>query len=167
MNGSSPPVVFDYETWVAMFPVFAPLSAAQGNAYFIRATTSIVGNSCSNPAFGDGKLEGMIYLATSHVAWLSCPKDASGNPSATGTPPSPLVGRISNATEGSVSVQTEWEVGGSQTQFDAYLQQTPFGVELLAAIAPYRTARYLPRVTPVIAGGVFPGIFSPGLGWRR
>jgi Protein of unknown function (DUF4054) len=159
MNGTNPPVVFNYETWIAMFPEFSQLSQAQGNAYFIRATTSIIGNVCSNPANADGKLEGMIYLATSHVAWLSCPRDANGNPAATGQPGSPLVGRISSAQEGSVNVQTEWEIGGPQTQFDAYLQQTKYGVELLAALATYRTARYLPQRRPVVLGGPYPGFW--------
>jgi hypothetical protein len=156
---TTPPVIYSYETWVSMFPIFAPLSSDQGNGYFIRATTSIVGNAYSNPAWGDGKLPGMIYLATSHIAWLSCAKDANGNPSATGTAPSPLVGRISSAAEGSVNVSTEWTVGGTQTQLDAYLQQTPFGVELLAALAVYRTARYLPNRRPVVLGGVYPGFW--------
>ena len=158
MNGPpSPPVTFSYETWIAMFPEFSQLTSDQGAGYFMRATTSIVANAISNPAYGDGKLPGLIYLATSHVAWLNCPRDTNGNPAATGQPGSPLVGRISSAQEGSVNVQTEWEVGGAQTQLDAYLQQTKYGVEYLAGIGPYRTARYLARVTPVVLGGVYPG----------
>lgn len=164
MNGSSPPVTFNYETWTAMYPEFGNLTPSQGQGYFTRATGSIIANSCSNPANADGNLAYMIYLATSHVAWLSCPRDANGNPAATGTPPSPLIGRISSAQEGSVNVQTEWE-GGAANQLDAYLQQTKYGVELIAAIAPYRTARYLARPTIVI-NGLLPGLWGPGY-WAR
>jgi len=160
MNGSSPPITFSYQTWVAMFPIFSALTPEQGQAYFSRATGAIVANSCSNPAFADGNLSYLVYLATSHVAWLNCPKDANGNPAATGTAPSPLVGRISSAQEGSVNVQTEWNAG-DQTQFDAYMQQSPYGVEYLSAIAPYRTGRYLARPTIVI-NGIFPGIWNRG-----
>jgi Protein of unknown function (DUF4054) len=161
---SSPPVTFDYPTWIATFPEFSPLSSGQGQAYFNRATGSFAANACSNPAFGDGRLPYLLYLATSHVAWLSCPKDENGDPSATGEV-SPLTGRINSATEGSVSVQTEFETGGDTNQLLAYLDQTKYGQEYAAAIANYRTARYLARPT-IVVNGAFPGIFSPGL-FRR
>jgi hypothetical protein len=150
----SPPFVFSYETWVAMFPIFAPLSPTQGNAYAMRAALQFA-NSCSNPAYcGAGSLDGYFYLVISHIAWLSSPKDANGNPAAAGAAPSPLVGRISNATEGSVSVQTEWDAGGSVSPNEAYWLQTPFGAEFWTATAPFRTARYLAR--PTIVAGTFP-----------
>jgi hypothetical protein len=131
----------------------------------MRATGSIVGNATSNPAFGDGRLPYLCYLATSHIAWLSCPKDANGNPSATGQAASPLVGRISSAQEGSVNVQTELELGTDMGSIQAYLSQTKYGLEYLEAIATYRTARYLANPTRVVLGGLYPGVFSP-YGWQ-
>lgn len=165
MNGSTPPVVFSFATWTAIFSEFSALTPEQGLGYFMRATGSVIANSCSNPIFGDGNLPYLCYLATSHIAWLNCPKDGNGNPAATGTIASPLVGRINSAQEGSVSVQTEWN-GGEQTQFDAFLTQTKYGVELLAAISTYRTARYLPRPTRVV-NGVYPGLGGYGGIFRR
>ncbi len=161
MNGTTPPIVFSYETWVAMFPEFAPLTSAQGTGYFTRATTSFAANSCSNPAFGDCRLEGLLYLATSHVAWLNCPKDANGNPAATGTIASQLVGRISSAAEGSVNVQTELDFGTDMGALQGYLSQTKYGLEYWAAIQNYRTAQYLPNPTRVVLGGLYPGLYNP------
>lgn len=164
MNGTAPPVVFDFNTWIGLFPEFGALTPGQGAAYFMRATGSFVGNQTSNPAFCDGRLPYLCYLGTSHVAWLSCPKDANGNPAATGTPASPLVGTINSAAEGSVNVGLEFNIGQDTGALQAYLSQTKYGVEYLAAIATYRTARYLARPTIVVPGGLFPGLPLPP-GW--
>ena len=160
------PVIFNYQTWVSMFGEFSALTPAQGGAYFVRATGNFAANSCSNPAFRDGRLEYLLYLATSHIAWLSCPKDDNGNPAATGTIASQLVGRISSAQEGSVNVQTEWDVTGDTSSLEAFLTQTKYGAEYWAAIQNYRTARYLPNPTRVV-NGILPGIYSPGGFFRR
>lgn len=148
---TSPPVTFDYPTWTAMFPEFATLTPAQGSAYFMRATGSIIANDVTNPIYGDGNLPYLIYLVTAHVAWLNCPKDGGGNPAATGAPASQQVGRISGATEGSVSVQFDWPMGDASAQ-EKYLAQTKYGAEYWAATAQYRTARYCARPTIVVGG---------------
>ena len=162
MNGTTPPVTFSFETWVAMFPEFSLLTPEQGAAYFMRATGSFVGNQASNPANADGRLPYLCYLGTSHVAWLSCPKDGNGKPVAVGAPPSQLVGRINSAAEGSVNVGLDFELGQDTGALQAYLSQTPYGLEYLTAIATYRTARYLARPTVVLPGGLFPGLPLPG-----
>lgn len=146
------PVTFDFPTWVGLFPEFSGLTAGQGTAYFTRATGTIIANSDTNPANADGNLSYLIYLATSHVAWLNCPKDAAGMPSSTGSLPPPIVGRISSVSEGSVSVSTEWPTGGDLSAQEKYLMQTKYGAELWAALGQYRTARYLARPTAVFGG---------------
>ena len=165
MNGTAPPVIFSLATWQAMFPEFSALTPEQGSAYFMQATT-ICGNSCSNPMNAAGNLAALLYTLTSHFAWLNCPKDANGNPAATGTIASQLVGRINSAQEGSVNVQTEWDATGDTSALQAFLTQTKYGAQYWAAIQQFRTARYLPNPTRVV-NGLFPGIFSPGLFIRR
>lgn len=160
MNGTVPPVTFSYDVWVASFPEFSPLTPAQGQAYFNQATL-ICGNSCSNPINADGNLAALLYILTAHFAWLNCAKDANGNPSATGTP-NPLVGRVADASQGTVSVSTEWNSGGSPSDLEAFLIQTKYGSQYWAATAQYRTARYLANPTRVV-NGLYPGIFSPTL----
>ena len=155
---TNPPVTFSLETWQAMFPEFSPLSAAQGAAYFARACL-ICWNATANPIFCTGNLAALLYLMTSHIAWLSCPKDANGNPAATGTPASQLVGRINQASEGSVSVGVEWNAGGSSNEMAAYLNQTRYGSEYYFQTAQFRTARYVARPT-IVLNGIFPVLWS-------
>lgn len=148
MNGTTPPVTFDNAAFIALFPAFTPLGQTLNNAYFTRATGSIIANACTNPMFGDGNLTYLVYLATAHVAWLNSPKDASGNPSASGSVSPGLAGRISSATKGSVTVATEWPANDPSAQ-EKYLMQTSYGQEYLAATAQYRTARYAARPTRI------------------
>lgn len=166
MNGASPPVTFDYETWVTMFPTFANLTPQQGQAYFNLATM-ICANDVCNPANTCGLLTNLLYLLTCHMAFLNCPKDANGNPAATGDPASTLVGRISNASEGSVSVQTDYPLDGNSTAIEKFLSQTQWGVQYWAMTSQFRTARYAALPTRVVLGGLFPGLFSPGGFTRR
>lgn len=167
MVTTTPPVTFDFPTWVGYFPEFAPLNAALGQAYFTMAMSTILANTQTNPVFLDDpspNFQFLCYLATSHVAWLMCPKDASGNPTSDASgviSAGGAVGRISSATEGSVTVQTEWPLDGNSSAQEKYLSQTKYGVALWTALAPYRTAQYLAQPTYVL-GGRFRYPFFPG-----
>ena len=133
-----------------MYPEFSALTSAQGNGYFLRASLYFA-NDTGSPAYADGNMAALLYLLTSHIAWLNCPKDANGNPAATGTLASQLVGRISSASEGSVSVQTEWN--GKPGSFEAWMIQTKYGAEFWTMTAQYRTARYLANPTIMLNKG--------------
>jgi len=161
-----PPVVFSFSTFTGLFPEFSGLTQGQATAYFTRATGSMIANSCSNPANNDGNLSYLIYLVTAHVAWLNCPKDTNGQPTGpSGTPSTDQVGRVSNATQGSVSVTLDWP-GSDPTAQEKYFAQTKYGAEYWAATAQYRTARYLARPTRVAGTGRFLGGLSSPWGWR-
>lgn len=157
-------VDFNYQTWVAIFPEFSGCSPAQGNAWFVRAGM-MCANNPSNPAMATtGLLEQLLYLVTSHIGWLSAPRDANGCPSSSGTPPAPIVGRINSASEGSVSVGAEWSGEGSPSQ--AYWLQTRYGAEYWQMTAAFRTMRYSSRPT-VVAGTRYPFVPSTLGPWRR
>ena len=153
---TTPVVTFDktwFTTFTAMFPTFGCLTQEQVGAYFNIATL-YVANDASNPAVCI--LSQLLYLVTAHVAWLLSPKDANGNPTADGGGSSSsagLVGRISQATQGSVSVTTELDVmPGSESWY----AQSQYGLMAWQAMAQFRTARY--TVSPTFVGGpVFPG----------
>jgi len=151
-----PVVTFDFPTFVGLFPEFNAISPGLAQAYFIRATSTIIANDETNPAFPDGHLPYLVYLATAHIAWLYSMKDMLGvptsDPTAAAQPASPLVGRISQASEGSVSVSTEYPLDGSSSAQEKYLAQTKYGIELWAATAQYRTAQYAARPTYVFGG---------------
>jgi hypothetical protein len=162
----TPVVTFSFATFISYFPEFAALSPALVAAYFTRATATIIANDASNPAYdannvnwpppgGNPAFPYLIYLATAHVAWLNCTKDVAGNPTSdpsAAQPASPLVGRVSQASEGSVSVSTEYPLDGSSSAQEKYLSQSKYGIELWTALAPYRTAQYAAQPTFVFGG---------------
>jgi hypothetical protein len=149
---SSAPITFNFTTFSGMFPEFLAVGNDLAGGYFLRASL-IFWNNPSNPANADGNMEMLLYLLTAHIAWLSAPRDAAGNPDSSGQLAPSLVGRISSASEGSVSVSSEWKGSGSPGE-EWYLQ-TKYGAEFWAATAQYRTARYAARPT-VIASAIFP-----------
>lgn len=162
MASPTPVITFDFATWVAGYPEFSACSSAQGQAWFNRADLYFANEAC-NPALvaGESRFAEYIYMLTSHIAWLSAPRDASGNPAAAGSAPSPIVGRIASASEGSVSVSAEWNGSGSPSE--AWFLQTKYGAAFWQATAQYRTARYMAQPT-IVAGVGFPYYFG---GYRR
>lgn len=162
---TTPPVIYDFATWVTSFPEFAACSPSQGQAWFNRANLYCF-NSLCNPAASAGVTSSMLtgilpdllYLLTSHLAWLYAPRDGNCNPSATGQPAPNIVGRISSASEGSVSVSAEWNGSGSPSE--AFFITTRYGAEFWQATAQFRTAIYVPPVT-VNPNSIYPGFAYP------
>lgn len=159
MTATDPPVTFDYAAFVAAFPLFAGLSEPQATAYFKRANL-YCWNSVQDQALRTGVstaapqgiLPDLLNLLVAHIAWLEAPRDANGNPSSAGKPPSPIVGRINTASQGSVSVGAE--LNGSGSPSEAWFTQTTWGFEFWQATAQFRTAVYVANPTRV-----------PGTGW--
>lgn len=58
------------------------------------------------------------------------------------SPPLGIVGRINNASEGDVSVASEWAAPPNASQ--AYFIQTKYGAQYWTAVAKYRTAIFVP-----------------------
>lgn len=138
-------ITFDFAAWTALYPEFAACTTIQGQAWFNRASRMFA-NDATNPANRDpGAMSDLLYMLTSHIAWLNAPRDQLGNPAATGKPAPPIVGRINTASEGSVSVGAEWEGSGSPSQ--AWFLQTRYGAEFWAASAKYRRGFYVAHPT--------------------
>lgn len=159
MTSPTPVVTFDFAVWTANYPEFLACSAIQGQAWFDRADLYFA-NEATNPALaiGETRFAQLLYMLTSHVAWLSAPRDANGNPAASGQAPAPLVGRVSSASEGSVSVGIEWNGTGSPSE--AWFLQSKYGADFWAATAQFRTFRYSARPT-VVGGPRYP--YIPGV----
>lgn len=148
---------FVYATWVASFPELANVSPAQAAMYYSFATLyfDAAGWPSSLP-----QAPALLNLLTAHIAFLFSPRDAQGNPSSTGAvPPPALVGRISSATEGSVTVQTDFEANsGSPSQ--GWYEQSRYGLAYWAATAQFRTGVYMggqQRARRAAVSGVLPG----------
>ena len=137
MAGQPQVVQFNYDEWAMYFPELAgSVIAGQAQLYFNRAQlfcdntpTSIIRNLCERSI--------LLNLATAHVASLNAPMVQNGYT----IPSSPLVGRISNATEGSVNVTTQLDVPAGCPQ---YLAQSKYGIEFYNATAKYRMMSYAP-----------------------
>ncbi len=144
-------VTFEYANFVAAFPEFANCSQPQLTGYFNRATL-LFANAGWTGALPQAPT--LLDLLTAHIAWLSAPRDGDDAPSSSGQPASPLVGRISNASEGSVSVQVDMGEADAGSPSQAYYMQTRYGSEYWAATAQFRTAFPVirPRVPPGLAG---------------
>jgi hypothetical protein len=156
MNQQTPVVTFDFAKWTGMYPEFANCTPAQGAGWFLRASF-LCGNEPCNPLNAvAGMLESCLYLLTSHIAFLSAPRDAQGAASATGQAASPIVGRVDSATEGSVSVHADMGDANAGSPSQAWYMQTKYGAEYWAALAPTRTARYMANPT-VIPDGIYIG----------
>jgi hypothetical protein len=150
-----PPIVFNLQTFLARYPEFSGLSDAQLQAYFEEAQL-YCGNNTQNPAFCDGTLGTLLNMLTAHIAWLNAPRDASGTPAQTGQPASPIVGRIANASEGSVSVAADMGDATAGGPSQAWYMQTKYGAAYWYATAGYRTARYAARPT-FVPSGIYTG----------
>lgn len=152
---SPPAVTFSWTTFTTWFPEFSCMTSVQGQAFFDLAG-AFVENSTRNPLWCYGVLPQVLYLVTAHLAWLRAPRDANGNPAATGTPPNiGIVGRINSATQGSVSVGTTLD-GEAGSPSEAFYAQTQYGLMAWQAMVVGRSFRYTVNPT-IVAQPVFPG----------
>jgi hypothetical protein len=127
-------VTFSYAAWLGSFPQFKHVLQPQAQGYFNLATSW-----CRNDGGGpvdDATLQiSLLNLLTAHLAQLFAPPPEGG-------PATPIPGRISSASEGSVSVGTDLE---GQMPSRAWFAQTEFGLTYWQLSAPFRTMRYLPK----------------------
>lgn len=128
MTGS---VVFNYSNFALRFPELVPYcNSTLAGMYFDEATGLLDNTPCS-PVKCTSRRATLLNLLTAHICALNAPL---GN-----QPSSPLVGRISQATEGSVTVQTELNVAPGSAQ---YFAQTKYGISYWQQVLPFRSARY-------------------------
>lgn len=138
-------VAFNYSAWALRYPEFDNVSAQQAQMYWNEATT-YCRNDGGGPV-GDANTQTiMLNQLTAHIAYLAVgtagitPSGAQlGSP---GQAPSPLVGRVSSAGEGSVSVSVD---NGSQPGSAAWFQQTIYGSAFWALASQFRSFQYRTR----------------------
>jgi len=138
-------VVFDLPAFRAQFPQFNTVADAAVQFNFTLATF-LLNNSCQSIVQDALRREQLLNLLVAHVTALLNGEN--------GQPPQGIVGRINNATEGSVSVAAEFQAPANATQ--AAFIQTKYGAMFWTMTAVYRTARYIPA--PQSCG------YGPGVG---
>lgn len=148
---------FSYAAWQAQFPALAAVPSDTVLAYWNQAGTYFA-NDGSGPVSTVAQQQSLMNLVTAHLLLIFGAVTLGANGTITTDP----VGRISSASEGSVSVSTENQYPPGTPQ---WWQQTAFGSAFYMATAPYRTMRYRPgprrRFNPPFIGG---GPFG-GRGW--
>ena len=151
---------FDPAAFRAQFTAFATdPSDAVLQGWFDLAGEVYLRNDGSGPVRSVGAQTNLMYLLTAHLTQLFNGPDGSASGG------SGLVGRISSATEGSVTVATEYE----STMNSKFFDQTEYGAAFWQATASWRTfPAYIPGPTRFGNGiGTF-GLAGPfGRGWRR
>lgn len=133
------PVVFDYSGWAARYPELAAfVIQATAQAYFNEAQLYCDNSPTSRIPNSAPMYQRTTYLnmLTAHIAALNAPL---------GTPSSPLVGRISNASQGSVNVTAQMDVPAGTAQWYA---QTKYGIAFWTATTQFRSMLYAPGCAP-------------------
>lgn len=140
---------FDPVAFAARYPEFSTLSPTLLGLYATEAGLYLA-NDGTGPVPDVPTQQMLTNMLVAHIAKL--------NATVNGVAPSGLVGRISSATEGSVSVSTDASgIPGSAVWF----AQTPYGLSFWAATARFRTARYVPGYSR----GCYPGSYGYGRGY--
>ena len=131
MNGI---VVFAYLTWSTRYPELAQYVTPEQAQLFFNEATLYCDNTASSPITDssvNGQREMLLYMLTSHIIALNANLAA---------PASTLVGRISSANQGSVSVSTENNYPAGSVQ---WFQQTKYGASFWGATRRFRSFVYL------------------------
>ena len=121
---------FDYTAWSARYPEFST-TVTSGTAPLFFAEAGLYLNNAGCSPVQDIPTQTLImYAITAHVAAL--------NVGTNGAPASGLVGRISSASEGSVSVSVDLAVPKGAEWWG----QTKYGFSAYQMLAPFRQFRY-------------------------
>lgn len=129
-------VAFDIAAFRERYPELSSVSDSLLNAYFVEATVYL-NNTDTSPVTDIAVRAVYLNMLVAHIAALN---SGVGGQAASG-----LVGRVTSASEGSVSVSVD--AGPSSASSWWYLQ-TPYGAQYWQATAPFRTIRYLPGGSP-------------------
>ena len=126
-------VTFNYGQWIQRYPEFSAVTQPIAQNYFNEATLTHRNDGIGRGPTDPNQQLMLLNMLTAHIAKLNAPDPD------TGEPPSPLVGRISSASQGSVNVSVENNYPPGTPQ---WFQQTPYGSAYWAATAVYRTMFY-------------------------
>lgn len=136
-------VTFDPVAFKVAYPAFVSVDDAFLQSCFNEAGLYLSNTDCS-PVQDITKRTLLLWMLTAHIATLK----GALNPGGSTTP----VGRIASATEGSVSIGTEYNAPGTA----AWFIQTQYGAAFWQATSSLRGFRYRARPTRVEGLNVSP-----------
>ena len=127
-----PAVVFDTGRFLARFPEFENVADEQLQALFNEATLYL-DNTDASLVTNVAAREALFMLLVAHLAQLNFGSKTS--------PATPLVGRVTSVSEGSVSISGDAPaLPGTATWHGL----TKYGISYWQATAPWRTMHYRP-----------------------
>ncbi len=126
-------VVFDAANFKIRYPEFAGVADLVLSARFDEATLYL-SNTDVSPVQDITRRTVLLYLLTAHIATIMG--------ALAGGTPGP-VGRVSSATEGSVSIGLEFNAPGTA----AWFMQTQYGASFWQATSSLRGFRYIAQPT--------------------
>lgn len=130
-------VQFNNAEFIAAWPEFTGISPGQNQTAFNFATL-LLNNSCGSLVSDANIRMSLLYMLTAHVGFLiNGTNDGAGKI----TPPYQVVGRLANATEGSVSTGIEYSSEVSQSE--AFYIQSKYGAMYWQITSVYRTMYYV------------------------
>ena len=132
-------VVLDPAKFKAAFPEFVDVPDARLSVLFALVGSTILDNTDASPVLDTGERESLLFLLLAHMLTLYGSGPLSGG--ITGTGPTGAVGRVSSATEGSVSSTMEYRAAA--TAGEAWFNQTQYGAMYWVMTAKWRSMRYM------------------------
>lgn len=130
-------VTLDIPKFRELFPEFSAVTDAQLQFLFDEAT-DYLNNTEYSPVQEYNKRERLLYLLMAHIAYMRYGYLDAGGSLIGGAG---FVGRVSSATEGSVSVGTEL---GAMPGGTAWYTLSPYGIAFWQATKFLRMAKYYP-----------------------
>jgi len=125
-------VTFDFLSFTTRYPEFVGIAQDTLASLFDEASNLYLDNTDNSIVQDESRRQYLLYLLTAHLAALSGLVTKDGQPRA--------VGRISSATQGSVTVAMEYLPPGSQSWY----VQTQYGASYWEATSALRGFEYIP-----------------------
>ena len=130
-------VTFDNTEFLASWPEFTGISSGKNQTAFNLATL-LLNNSCCSVVSDANQRLTLLYILTAHVGFIiNGTNDGAGNVN----PPYAVVGRLAQATEGTVNAAIEWASEVSDSE--AFYLQSKYGALFWQMTAQYRTMLYI------------------------
>jgi hypothetical protein len=128
---ASQPVIFNYSNFALRYPEIVPYCNSDLAGMYFTEATMLLDNTANSPIQDVPLRASLLNLLTAHIAALNAPLNGQAS--------SPLVGRISEATEGSVTVKAEMLAAPGSAQ---WFNSTKYGAQYFQMTLPFRSARY-------------------------
>ncbi|MFI2901352.1 DUF4054 domain-containing protein [Klebsiella aerogenes] len=135
-------VTFDPAAFKVAYPEFAGATDARCQAQFDIAQYTLLDNTDNSPVMDVNFRSTLFNLIVAHLLLLlGAAPTVRPDGTVDNTPP----GRISSATEGTVSMSSEYNAGTQASASMAYWTQTKYGAQFWASTARFRSFIYAPN----------------------